>query len=442
MLTACYLRISSDPQDQRAGVTRQREDCLAEAERRGWQVTHVLEDNDQSAYGGRERPAYGQLLTLVERGEVQAVLAWAGDRLHRDVQEYLSFEALARKKGLQVAFVKGGDWALDTVDGRLPGRLLAVIAQGESEKKAERVNRALQQRAAKGLPANTRFRPLGFEDDGITHKRAEVKKLRACAEDLLTGRRSLVSWAKELGKTPTGLRLILMNRRMVGEREFQGQVYRAVWEPILERDVWETLCVLFEGRSTPARPRRNLLAGICTCEVCGEKLVVGQESRSGVRVYRCRRSHVVRRASRLEDYTRDVVLEWAYMAGERPVVEMEAQDELQAQIRALEGRLEQLVERMADPSFPLDTAMRAQALIQGRLEGLRTQLGAVQRPPGSLPYGEGRAEWDAWWEAAELGARRGLLARFVGEVRVHPTRKGRQGGAWDDVEVLPPRVPM
>ena len=436
MLTAIYCRISSDPQDQRAGVTRQREDCLAEAARRGWEVTHVLEDNDLSAYKGGERPGYGRLLELVGGGEVGSVLAWAWDRLHRNVQEYLTFEALVRRKGVAVAFVKGGDWQVDSAAGRIPGRLMAVVAQAESEVKAERVNRALRQRAERGLPANTRFRPLGFEADGITQRAEEVELLRACAEDLITGRRSLVSWAKELGKTPTGLRKILLGRRMVAEREFQGEVYRAAWDPVLDRDTWDTLRALFAARTTPARPRRHLLAGLCTCGVCGDRLRVGQESRGGAEVYRC--SHVVRRAARLEAYVVDVALEWAYMAGDRPTRQREGQDALDAEIRALEGRLEQLVERMADPDFPLDVAASAQRLIQGRLAGLRAEMGEVERLPGVLPYGEGREEWNTWWEGAELGARRALIGRFIAEIRVHPTRRGRQGGADEDVELIPP----
>ena len=50
---ALYLRISSDPDGERAGVERQRADCEALARRNGWEIVEVFEDNDVSAYSGR-----------------------------------------------------------------------------------------------------------------------------------------------------------------------------------------------------------------------------------------------------------------------------------------------------------------------------------------------------------------------------------------------------
>jgi NAD(P)-dependent dehydrogenase (short-subunit alcohol dehydrogenase family) len=56
MRAAVYTRISQDATGQRAGVTRQLEDCEALADRLGWEVTHRYGDNDLSAYSGRTRP--------------------------------------------------------------------------------------------------------------------------------------------------------------------------------------------------------------------------------------------------------------------------------------------------------------------------------------------------------------------------------------------------
>lgn len=50
---AIYARISSDPEGDRLGVTRQVDDCRAMAERRGWPVAEVYVDDDVSAYPRR-----------------------------------------------------------------------------------------------------------------------------------------------------------------------------------------------------------------------------------------------------------------------------------------------------------------------------------------------------------------------------------------------------
>ena len=86
-----YTRISYDPAGQRAGVERKRLDCEALCLARGWEVVAYLEDNDRSAYSGKPRRAYQQLLRSVEAGEIDAIVSWHNDRLHRSPKELESF---------------------------------------------------------------------------------------------------------------------------------------------------------------------------------------------------------------------------------------------------------------------------------------------------------------------------------------------------------------
>lgn len=53
-----YVRISEDRAGAGLGVERQREDCVALADRLGWQVIETYVDNDVSAFTGRDRPEY------------------------------------------------------------------------------------------------------------------------------------------------------------------------------------------------------------------------------------------------------------------------------------------------------------------------------------------------------------------------------------------------
>ncbi len=59
---AIYARISSDPDDTRLGVERQLTDCRALAAKKGWPVFREYVDNDASAYSGKHRPAYLEML--------------------------------------------------------------------------------------------------------------------------------------------------------------------------------------------------------------------------------------------------------------------------------------------------------------------------------------------------------------------------------------------
>ena len=76
MRAAVYTRISLDRQGKRAGVERQRSDCEALCKSRNWQVVGFFEDNDRSAYSGRERPEYQRLMGEVAAGYIDVVVAW------------------------------------------------------------------------------------------------------------------------------------------------------------------------------------------------------------------------------------------------------------------------------------------------------------------------------------------------------------------------------
>jgi DNA invertase Pin-like site-specific DNA recombinase len=88
---AVYCRISSDPTGIRAGVDRQETDCRELAAKRGWEVSRVYVDNDISAYSGKPRPAYKDLLDDVKNGVVDALMVWHLDRLHRAPRELEEF---------------------------------------------------------------------------------------------------------------------------------------------------------------------------------------------------------------------------------------------------------------------------------------------------------------------------------------------------------------
>src|SRR5882762_518631 len=135
---ALYVRISSDPTGLRAGVQRQRKDGLALAQRLGWEVTEVFEDNHSSAFTARRRPAYDRMIAAIKRGEIDAVVAWHPDRCYRRVRDLLDLIDLADERHLEVATCEAGEVDLSTANGRLMAKIGASVAEHESEHKAER----------------------------------------------------------------------------------------------------------------------------------------------------------------------------------------------------------------------------------------------------------------------------------------------------------------
>ena len=147
--TAIYCRISRDD-GEGAGVARQEHDCRLQCDRKGWTVTHVLIDNDVSAFSGRRRPAYAELLALIGSGSVDAVMSWTPERVHRSPRELEDFIELLERTDTIVETIKAGTWDVASSHGRLVARMLGAVSRAESERIGERVSRAHQQAKSEG----------------------------------------------------------------------------------------------------------------------------------------------------------------------------------------------------------------------------------------------------------------------------------------------------
>jgi site-specific DNA recombinase len=162
------VRISSYPTGAGLGMARQEEDCRELCQRLGWPVFQMYRDNDVSAYSGRPRPAWRQLLADIDAGLADAVVCWHVDRLTRSPRELEEVIDLHDKRGIALATVTG-ELDLSTPTGRMLARMLGAAARHEAEHKAERHRRAGLQKARAGKPhrAGNR-RSYGYQPDGIT----------------------------------------------------------------------------------------------------------------------------------------------------------------------------------------------------------------------------------------------------------------------------------
>ncbi|HTY31206.1 recombinase family protein, partial [Mycobacterium sp.] len=144
--TAIYTRISNDPTGQRAGVTRQLEDCRALADRLGWDVIEPpFDDNDLSAFNGT-RPGFERLLDAVKHGQIDAIICWHPDRLYRRMADLQRLVEIT-DRGVEIRTVNGGDLDLSNATGKMLARIVGSVSEMESEHKAERQRRANVQRA-------------------------------------------------------------------------------------------------------------------------------------------------------------------------------------------------------------------------------------------------------------------------------------------------------
>src|ERR1700680_3170344 len=142
MNTAIYARISLDREGKSAGVDRQLKDCQALVKKHGWGPAVVFQDNNLSAFSGKVRPGYAELLAKVKAGEIDRIVVYHADRLYRRPKELEVLIDLADAGRVHIVSVHSGDLDLSNSDGRMVARMLIAVASKASEDTSRRVKSA------------------------------------------------------------------------------------------------------------------------------------------------------------------------------------------------------------------------------------------------------------------------------------------------------------
>lgn len=325
---AIYARISQDREGAGLGIDRQVADCRALAERLGWTVAEVYSDNDLSAWQGKARPGYRDLLEAMKGGQIDGVLVWHTDRLHRsprELEDYLDVVDAAATP-IQHETVRAGRLDLNTGTGQMVARITGATARHESDMKSERITRKHQQSAEQGKWRGG-ARPFGYMSDARTLNPPEAALIRQAYRDLLAGasqRSVLKAWNASGITSVSGkpwsyqtMRQVLLRPRNYGASIYRGEVVgTGDWEPLVDEATWRGVHALLtdparKGKST--NRARWLLSGVALCGVCGDTVKIGTGgSRDGKSwpIYTCRSgSHLGRRAEYVDNHVAATVIE-------------------------------------------------------------------------------------------------------------------------------------
>lgn len=142
-----YLRVSTDQQT----TENQRRVLLEVAERSGWEVVAIFEDQGISGAKGRDqRPGFDALLKALARSEIQMVVAWSVDRLSRSLSDLVAFLSDLQAKGCDLYLHQQ---AIDTStpSGRMLFQLLGVFAEFERSMIGSRVRAGQARARARGV---------------------------------------------------------------------------------------------------------------------------------------------------------------------------------------------------------------------------------------------------------------------------------------------------
>lgn len=451
MRAVIYTRASLDRTGEGKSNARQKEEAERLCTYKRWEVVAVEEDISISAYTEKERPAWLRVLSMIEAGEVDVVVAFHLDRLTRNMADLEKLILLCEKHGVSVATATG-DIDLTNDTGRMVARILAAVARQEVERKAARQRLAHVQRRAEGRPWAA-VKMLGYERDGSVIE-GEAEAIREAMKDVLEDRASLA----ELGRrwherglsspyksedkpwSPRGVKKVLTNPRLAGLITYEGEVLgKGNWKPIVDETTMTTVVAKLSapdrmvGKAKAGRHATNLLTGIMRCAKCDSTLRAG--SARGKPTYVCGKWHVSVPREEADALVRSsfaaavaVTSPGSILGANRVEVDGEAVAE---ELGRLRRRQEMVTLSFARGITTEDAFEKASVDFAEQIKELEAKVEGVR---GSVDWGAVRAESVRHFLDQDMAEQRRVLTR-VAIIKAHPAG-GRSSSARRQVEML------
>jgi len=163
-----YCRVSTASQT----AENQLLELRSVAHRMGYSIVAELIDNGISGAKGRDdRPAFNRLHQMIQRREIDCVMAWSICRLGRSTSDLSSFMAEVQAAGVDL-YIHQQSINTSTPAGRMVFGIFSALASWEREMIAERINAGLARAKAAG-------KKLGRPSNVNNSVRASVTVLRA-----------------------------------------------------------------------------------------------------------------------------------------------------------------------------------------------------------------------------------------------------------------------
>jgi len=455
---AIYCRISLAAHGDDVKVKTQEKRCRKLAKRLGWDVVAVYSDNNKSAWQrNRKREDWDEMLRAIERGEVNAVIIYHGDRLIRQPWDLETLLSLAEGRGIHLAS-PSGTRNLDDADDRYRLRQDVAKACNESDTISRRTRITHAEHAEAGKMRKNRSRLFGYKRSKKIHEE-EAGHYRKAVARILAGESmsSVVRGWNTDGVTTTegnrwtvnALRVVLRNPRHAGLSTYRGEIVGVGrWKPLIDRDTWEALQAALgaisrqHGQPNHSTASKYLLTNIAFHELCGGGMVPHYYGGGKKQLnYRCGKAECPKSLSRNMAYVDEFVIGtvlgrladarlWAVL--EEPVPE----DNAGAELAALERKRRDTVETFEN-SETMTPAALAKTLkrIDERIEAIRARIAArhkVHVLSGCREMTRGQ------WDALPLDRRRALVRALV-TVEILPAKRG-PGFDPGSVRVLPVEV--
>lgn len=453
LIFAIYARISSDPENDAAGVRRQIGFIQDAIEKEfGYRVPEesIFIDNDISAsrHSRKIRPEYRRMVQGIRGGVFNAVYSWHTSRLTRSPKELEALIDLFDETGVIYRFVKSPPFDLNTAQGRMLLRMLNTFDAASSDTTSEFVRAQRRAQRDAGILNLGRSRNFGYQDRACTQGHQEemvfVKWLfRHISEGGLPGEardhfiaQGAVGTQGSRTWSHNQIHYLIRNPIYMGMmRNSDGDLIKAVGVvPLVTEERWhaaqEKMNRRKPGKATPVR-KAYLLSGAITCGACGATMRAQKEWRDNkgrVRqaFWRCPAAPMGCGGNSRTMQLVDAVIHSAVDVKLRRVHDLveaaEAAAGLTVEEEALEEvatQLQRIRDGIASGDLDAEAALDVMVSLRRREAALRTQVNAArsQRTKRRQSLRAGALET---WRSGDVPAQRLILSGLVESIVILP----------------------
>ena len=293
-----YARKSTDePDRQILSIEAQIHELKEFAEREHLEIVDTFIESQTAKEPGR--PIFNQMLSLIEKGKANGVVAWHPDRLARNSVDGGRIIYL-----IDIAKVVALKFPTFWFEPTPQGKFMLSIAFGQSkyyvDNLSENVKRGLRQKVRRGEQSGQA--PTGYLNDKanrvIVPDPARFKFVRELFEAYATGSHSLKETGNLLSArglvsrngnvlTISNIQMILRNPFYYGAFKFNGEVYQGKHKPAITKKLFDQCQSVMARKAHPTKrgKQKHILRGVFSCAECG--CGITSEVQKGHVYYRC-----------------------------------------------------------------------------------------------------------------------------------------------------------
>ncbi len=293
-----YARKSTDePDRQILSIEAQITELREFGEREHLEIVQEFVESQTAKEPGR--PIFNQMLSLIEKGFAQGILAWHPDRLARNSVD--GGRIIYLIDTTKIVALKFPTFWFDTTP---QGKFMLNIAFGQSkyyiDNLSENVKRGLRQKVRRGEYPGVA--PTGYLNDKVNHKMIKDPERYRLVQKLFelyaTKNYSLKDLRNEFtefglvsrnGKrlTVSNIQMILRNPFYYGAFKFNGELYEGKHEPAIAKKLFDKVQEVMSEKSRPKKRGEKIyiFRGLLKCGECGCAITAEDKTKKSGRYY-------------------------------------------------------------------------------------------------------------------------------------------------------------